>query len=100
MHKKLTMLAVVPGGDCYTAYFYSHDKKIVLPVNVIDSCVHEIMKIEQSLLFSLYSLFIPENSVKLNVKVELEIDEVLINTLGIKITKELLDRSTSDVKQK
>lgn len=98
MRKKLTMLAVVPGDASYTAYFYNPSQRVVIPVSVLNNCVHDLMKIEQSLLFSLYSLFVPESNIKVNVKVELEMDEVIVNTLGIKVSKELLDNSIFNAK--
>jgi hypothetical protein len=95
MLKKIVMLAVVPQETKYTAYFHCKDESIILPLEITSEASFALISAQQKLLFDCERNFSVDPNLKLELKVELFIDDWLLKNCGIRITKKLLEKSLS-----
>jgi len=87
------MLAVVPQETKYTAYFHCKDENIILPLEISSETSFALLVAQQKLLFDCSKNFEMDPNIKIDLKVELFIDDWLLKNCGIRITKELLEKS-------
>jgi len=95
MLKKIMMLAVVPQENKYTAYFHCKEENIILPLEISSEASFALLSAQQKLLFDCSRNFAVDPNLKIDLKVELFVDDWLLKNCGIRITKKLLEKSLS-----
>jgi hypothetical protein len=93
MLKKIIMLAIVPQETKYIAYFHCKDENIILPLEITSEASFALLSAQQKLLYDCSKNFAADPSMKIDLKVELFIDDWLLRNCGIRITKKILENS-------
>lgn len=93
MLKKIVMLAVVPLETKYTAYFHCKDDNIILPLEISSESSFALISAQQKILFDCNNNFGTDPNIKIDLKVELFVEEWVLKDRGIRITKDLLEKS-------
>lgn len=101
MQKRYSLLAILPEEGLSRAYFYNKEDKSLLPVALSDKTVFQFICAQQSLIFDLLSNFDMFDTAETNddaglngvIKAEITIDSSISEKYGIKITKEILEKS-------
>ncbi len=96
MLKKLTMLVIVHTDNKYTAYFFNKAEKVILALPISDNTMRFFIDLEQTICCDLscqLATKVMDAEIGFKVSCEICIPEFVMDSLGIKVTKEMLSNA-------